>query len=111
MMINDYPLQKELDRIASALEDLVELQIMARKGVKESTVISEAETLPTVKERAAEIKNIAVGYVRSEKLSNESIKSLLTELNISRMDEFTTHQQMDDFTKSLDKLIKLQESK
>lgn len=104
-------LEESINRLASAVEDLVELQIMQRKGVKESSIISEAENIPTVKERAAEIKNIAVGYVRSEKLSNESIKSLLTELNISRMDEFTTHQQMDDFTKSLDKLIKLQELK
>lgn len=104
-------LEESINRLASAVEDLVELQIMQRKGVKESSIISETERRPTIKERAAEIRNRAVGYVRSEKLSNESIKSLLTELNISRMDEFTTHQQMDDFTKSLDKLIKLQELK
>ena len=98
-------LETSINRLASSIEDLVDLMIMEKKLQKESDVITEAEILPTVKQHAAEIKKLAVGYVRSSKITNDAVKSILTNLNISRIDEFKTHQEIDSFAESLDKLV------
>ncbi|GFO72865.1 hypothetical protein BJAS_P3401 [Bathymodiolus japonicus methanotrophic gill symbiont] len=123
-------LETSINRLASSIEDLVDLMIIETKQQKEQQreehaitlaeavqyteaapsvalddQLEPAKKLPTVKERAAEVKKIAVDYVRNSRTTNDAVKSILTNMNLSRIDDFTTHDQIESFEKSLEKLV------